>query len=197
MHPLPTICGRILLTVFASAFAVPNAYSQVFKCTDTSGRITFSDQPCHSSEKSSIAHRALTPRQQYSREAEHQRAMAHKSARQYQEPAYSTQSVQTPRQIQATQSAAHPPTTGPGDRPTISRLLPHGAGIAQREAAQKKEQEERRARALQAPPSAITHCTDAFCYDNQGGTYSKIGGGMMSGPNGKMCHTVGDMVYCN
>ena len=197
MHPLPTICGRILLTVFASAFLVPNAYSQVFKCTDSNGRTTFSDQPCHSSEKSSIAHRALTPRQQYSREAEHQRAMAQKSARQYQETAYDLPPGQAPRQAQVPQSSPTTSNTGPGDKPTISRLLPHGAGIAQREAARRKELEERRAQEIRTPPSAITHCSTGFCYDNQGGTYHKIGGGMMSGPDGKVCNSAGNMVFCN
>lgn len=52
--------------------------------------------------------------------------------------------------------------------------------------------------AYQAPsvPRNITHCNDAFCYDDQGGVYSKGGGGALIRNDGKVC-TGSGMLNCN
>lgn len=47
------------------------------------------------------------------------------------------------------------------------------------------------------PPSVITHCNEAFCYDNQGGVYHKVGPNVMTGPNGRTCSGAGPQWTCN
>jgi hypothetical protein len=43
---------RLGLCVLACALASAGAHAQIFKCTDDSGKVSYSDQPCSSSQKS-------------------------------------------------------------------------------------------------------------------------------------------------
>jgi hypothetical protein len=188
-----SIATALLLAAFGTA-----ANAQVFKCTDQHGRNTFSDKPCRSNEKAAIAHKGMTYEQAYEQEMQHQQALDAKAARQLSNPNYGyAPSTPMPRYAPSRQSSGQA-GTGPGNRATISTLHPNGSGFAQKEAARQQRQQERRAQQRSQPAATtLTHCDRGFCYDNQGGTLHRIGGGQMVSPSGKVCQTVGNTLHCN
>lgn len=158
-----------------------HAYSQVFKCIEN-GRNVYSDKPCNG-DRAPIHKGAVSvmPSQQsnyYSPPPNYQNDYYENSA---------------PANNSGGQAFSRSPSN-PNGRPTISKLLPNGGSIADR---QKRSSSRKSAPPPPPQPSTMTHCAGGFCNDNLGSQYHRIGGGMMVSPSGKVCNTVGDMVYCN
>lgn len=188
----------IAFALALSGLSAP-AYSQVFKCVNQYGKTTFSDKPCANSDKGSIAHKGQTPEQAINAQRQYEEALASKAAQQTRQQGFDYSEPSQTAGFAPQRPTAMPNDTGPGKRATISTLMPDGAGFAQKEAARQQRLQERRAQRSVSPPqpTTMTHCTSGFCYDNQGSPYSRMGGGAMVSPSGKICQTVGSMVQCN
>ena len=195
----PSLASALLALAAITGASAP-VYGQVFKCSNQQGKITFTDKPCSPSDKSSIAHEAMNPEQAWKQERQHRAAMANRAM----QPATTHTTIveyevyeteQRTRHSGATRSNA----TGPGNRGTVSTLLPHGAGISQRSAARQQSHTQRIQHSPPPPPAptVMTHCKGGFCHDNQGGVYSGIGRGQMISPAGKICRPVGAQIICN
>lgn len=173
------------------------AHGQVFKCTDQSGHVTFSDRLCNHG-KNEIAHRGFSQRELYEQEIQRQEAVNRQTASAYRRSLIETEQSDAGGYADSSSTAEPAEPTGPGKRKTVSTLLPDGAGFAQKEAAQQRRNAARREQQRSRPaPTSMTHCAGGFCYDNQGSPYSRMGGGAMVSPSGKICQTVGSMVQCN
>ncbi|MDH1766510.1 DUF4124 domain-containing protein [Comamonas aquatica] len=191
----------IAFALALSALSAP-AYSQVFKCVNQYGKTTFSDKPCATSDKGSIAHQGQTPEQALNAQRQYEEALANKAAQQTRQLGFDYSEPSQTARFAPPRPTTLPNDTGPGKRATISTLMPDGAGFAQKEAAHQRRLQERRAQRMAAPPSPAPtsiNCSGAFCYDNQGGTYHSHGPGSvtMTSPSGGTCVRVGDMVHCN
>lgn len=183
------------------------AHAQVFKCTDQSGHVTFSDRLCNHG-KNEIAHRGFSQRELYEQEIQRQETLNRQTASAYRRSLIEAEQSDAGGYADNSSSTEPVEPTGPGKRKTVSTLLPDGAGFAQKEAAQQRRNAERREQRRNAEqweqqrsrpaPTSMTHCAGGFCYDNQGSPYSKVGNsGTMISPTGKVCQTVGNMVQCH
>lgn len=174
-----------------------SGHAQVIKCTDSSGHVTFSDRMCNHGTNE-IAHRGYTDREFYEQEQNRQQALSRKAASSYRRSVIEAEQAAANSYSDTSSYSDPAEQTGPGKRKTISTLLPDGAGFAQKEAAQQKRSSQRRAQIRSEPtPMNMNRCEGGFCYDNQSRPYHQIGGGMMTAPSGRICHTVGNMVHCN
>lgn len=157
-----------------------HAYGQVFKCYEN-GRNVYSDKPCKGEstpmQKGSVSVMPSQGGNSYSPSPNYQSN-------------YPT--TTTPANRGGGTAFARSPST-PAGRQTISTLLPNGGSINDR-----KKSSTSKKSTSSPQPSSMTHCAGGFCYDNQGGTYHKIGNSRaMVSPSGKVCQTVSNMVQCN
>lgn len=182
---------QIFLTAALALGAAQHSYGQVFKCIE-GGRNVYSDKPC-SGERTSMQKGAVSVMPSHSSN--------------YSSPSTSYQSDYSGSAAPVNRGGgtafSQSPST-PAGRPTISKLLPGGGSIADREAFERSQHS-------QSQPSPTTSIPNSgpkvrrLAKEKSPGKYvdstgevwrSKVGTDRLIGQDGQACRVTGSTVRC-
>jgi hypothetical protein len=189
------------------------ASAQFYKCTNSNGKIEFSDKPCAAeTRKEHIAPRANTidtsgfreqmMRQEISELRERAERAERQAAAQASGTGRSGADLQAERiDSRACEVAKRDYEMAAGSISQNGRVIAarrsamYGAcGMREPDVIVQPTIRERRSASLPSP-SAITSCDAGGCWDNTGGRYNKGGGNTYFGPRGA-CQNIGGMMHC-
>lgn len=194
--------AAIISATLLSSSAV---FSQVYKCVDANGKTTFSDQGCatnHSAttvdigrvntqDSSQYQQRILDDRLKKSQPTQKMRVTVVSDDRSDQnkrmQDAYCKAALTKHKGahgLTAAQLSAASACAGVGaSQPNYNQKSNYSAPPVQHQAT--------------PPPSHITNCDSAGCWDNQGGRYNKAAGSTYFRQDGKACQSIGGQMQCN
>lgn len=188
--------------IISAALLSSAAFAQVYKCVDTSGKITFSDQGCaseHSSAKVDIGSINTQDSSQYQQRIREDRLERSRPKQKMQVTVVGDDSSSSRNRMQ--------------DKLCREALTPHkgahGLTASQRSIAascvsgnfsSSSSYDSNGSSSFPVAPPAPTHitnCDEGGCWDNQGGRYSKGAGSTYFGQDGKSCQNIGGQMQCN
>ena len=200
--------------IFGLACTCMASSAQVFRCTDpVTKKTTYSDAPC--SEGKQIVRQRSTEEREIDEEnaaASRRRFLngqaAERSISQNDERSTQVKPAQAKSDSYDCKRAKHELSIASNIRTLTEadKMMRVNTALASVNAAcgtntellQKNRRGDTASSTQGAPkPTVITSCNDGFCYDNTGGVYHRNGSDFMTGPNGRTCHRVGNMLNCN
>ncbi|GER16721.1 DUF4124 domain-containing protein [Variovorax boronicumulans] len=190
------------MPVLLAALPLTSA-AQVHRCTDSAGKISYSDSPCSTSAKRAekVMGRDATEMHWEPEGYRHQQQL--ESAARAQQALLDTQETVT-NQSRGTTGAGiirHDPNeriNQQSERNMARRRAQLEADAARRRQQDDYRDEIARNKAMAPQSTRLTNCNASGCWDDAGNRYNRTGDGRnLIGQDGRFCRTVGQQVICN